>query len=379
MSGSGRHGRRAFLTGGLVGGAAGIVGASAAGVFGRERAAAGAPGVVTGQQVRWRLASSFPQSLDTLHGAGVMLAERVAALTGGAFRIEVFQAGELVPALQELDAVQKGSVEVGQTASYYYRGKAPALAFDSAVPFGLNARQQAAWQYEGGGIDAIGRIYDDFGIVHFPAGNTGCQMGGWFKRPIRSVGDLEGLKMRIPGLGGAVMDRLGVAVQNLAGGEVYTALERGALDATEWVGPYDDEKLGFYREAKVYHYPGWWEPGPSMVFLVNRRAWDALPLTYQEAFRAASEQAGQAMTRRYDALNPPALKRLLERGIQLEAFPDDVMRAARDAAESVLEDEARSDGGYAKLLADWRKFRAPAFDWFGTAELGYARFAFAPR
>jgi TRAP-type mannitol/chloroaromatic compound transport system substrate-binding protein len=368
------HGRRVFLTGALAGAAAGITGATAAGVF-RGGAAGAGPAVHRGQRVRWRLVSSFPASLDTIYGAAEVLSERVAAMTDGGFEIVVHQPGELVGALQVLDAVQKGSAEVGQTASYYYTGKDPALAFDATVPFGLTPRQQSAWLLQAGGLELMRERFAAFGIINFPAGNTGTQMGGWFKPRVDSLADLRGLRMRIPGLGGEVMDSLGVSVQVIGGGEIYPALERGAIDATEWVGPYDDEKLGFYQIAKNYYYPGWWEPGPSLSMLVHRRAWDQLPAVYREVFQTACREAAETMQSRYDAKNPPALKRLIAAGVSVRPFTDDIMTAAAEASEALLDRLAGGDRGYAKILDHWRAFRAESIGWFSTAELAYASFA----
>ena len=213
------------------------------------------PAVQTNQRVRWRLTSSFPRGLDTLYGVNEVLADRLEALSGGRFLLRPYPAGEIVPGLQVLDAVQQSTVQVGHTASYYFTGKNPALAFETGPPFGLTTRQQFGWLYEGGGLELTREILADFNILNFPAGSTGAQMGGWFKGEVNTVADLQGLKMRIPGLGGEVMSRLGVTVQVLAGGDIYPALERGAIDATEWVGPYDDEKLGFQRVANNYYYP----------------------------------------------------------------------------------------------------------------------------
>ncbi len=362
--------RRAFLTGSLTGAAAGIVGAATAGALRREVVR---PGPATGRpQVEWRLASSFPRAIDTIFGSAEVLAQQLAAMSDGAFRIRCHQAGELVPALQVMDAVQSGAAEVGQTGGYYYTGKAPVLALDTCVPFGLTSREQMAWLMEAGGIELLREVYADFGIVNFPCGNTGAQMGGWFRTPVESLADLRGLRMRIPGLGGKVMDRLGVSVQLLGGGEIYTALERGAIDATEWVGPYDDEKLGFYRVAKHYYYPGWWEPGPSLSFLVGRAAWDALPGDYRAMFAAAAEQAASTMQRRYDRLNPPALERLLAHGVELRPFAADIMREARAASAALLDDEAAQDATYRRILEHWRAFRRESFRWHATAELAYA-------
>ncbi len=368
-------GRRAFLTGAVAGTATGLVGAAA--MTSRKGATETGPAIHTTKRVSWRLASSFPSSLDTIYGAGEVLSERVAAMTGGAFNIRVYEAGELVPGLQVMDAVQKGSAEIGQTASYYYIGKNPALAFDTCVPFGFTPRQQNAWLQEGGGLEFVQELYSDFGIVSFPAGNTGVQMGGWFRDPISTAEDLKGLKMRIPGLGGKVMDRLGVSVQVLAGGDIYQALERGAIDATEWVGPYDDRKLGFHEVAKNYYYPGWWEPGPSLSFLINRDAWDGLPASYQEILQAAGRDAAATMQERYDAKNPAALKELLAEGVQLRPFSDEILNASRDASAELIEEEAAADATYSRIYENWKRYRASSFDWFATGELAYARFAWS--
>ncbi|MEO0651931.1 MAG: TRAP transporter substrate-binding protein DctP, partial [Planctomycetota bacterium] len=268
------------------------------------------------------------------------------------------------------------SAQVGQTAGYYYTGKNPALAFDTCVPFGLTPRQQQAWLRDAGGLELTRALYADFGVVNFPAGNTGVQMGGWFRQPIDGPEDLVGLKMRIPGLGGKVMDALGVVVQNIGGAEIYTALEMGTIDATEWVGPYDDEKLGFHQVAKHYQYPGWWEPGPELSFLVNAEAWNGLPAEYRAMFETACNEAAVKMQVRYDSQNPAALKRLLEQGVQVRPFSDALLARAKEAAEDLLSTSAASDGAYAGLLDNWRAFRDQIFPWFGTAELSYAKSAF---
>jgi len=352
------------------------LGTVAAGSLQACRAPEQGPAVQTQKSIRWRCTSSFPRGLDTIFGGAEVLAERVAAMSGGRFQIRVYPAGELVPGLEVLDSVWQGTVEVGQTASYYYLGKNPALAFDCCVPFGLSARQQNAWLHEGGGLELMRRQFSDFQIVNFPAGNTGSQMGGWFQRTIGSVSDLNGLKIRIPGLGGEVMKRLGATVQVLAGGDIYPALERGAIDATEWVGPYDDEKLGFYKVAKLYYYPGWWEPGPSLSFYVNTSAWAELPSEYKEIFQAAAQEAAMTMQARYDAKNPPALMRLLDHGVQLKPFSDDVMSAAQTSALEILEEHAAADAAYREVFDAWREFREQSYRWFSTAELAYAAFAF---
>ncbi|MGC6486814.1 MAG: TRAP transporter substrate-binding protein [Planctomycetota bacterium] len=377
MSEQASDSRRAFLTGGLTGAAGGIVAASAAGVFRRGGDAAPLADGARRERVEWRLASSFPRTLDGIYGVAERLAATVAAMTGGAFRIRCHQAGELVPAAQVMDAVQQGSAEIGQSAGYYYTGKNPALAFDTCIPFGLTARQQMAWLGHAGGRELLRAVYADFGVRNYSCGNTGAQMGGWFRAPVESAADLKGLRMRIPGLGGKAMDRLGVSVQNLAAGDIYSALERGAIDATEWVGPYDDEKLGFYEIAKNYYYPGWWEPGPSLSFMVSQKAYDALSADYQAILEAAIDQCAQSMMERYDVENPRALQRLLGRGVELRRFSDDVLREARAASRSLVDDEAAADPVYRRIRDHWRAFAAESTRWLGSNELSYAAFAWA--
>ena len=335
-----------------------------------------APTVVTKTNIRWRLASSFPRSLDTIFGAAEFMADRVRAMTEGRFDIRVYPGGELVPGLAVLDAVQNQTVQIGQTCSYYYTGKNPALAFDTCVPFGMTARQQAAWLGEGGGGALMAKVFSDFGIRSFPSGNTGAQMGGWFKEELDGLAGLKGLRIRIPGLGGDVMTALGASVQVIAGGEIYPALERGVIDTTEWVGPYDDEKLGFYKVAKNYYYPGWWEPGPSMSIYIGEAAWSQLPGTYQEILRSAIAEAGIEMQRRYDARNPAALRRILTQGVTLRPFSEDLLAGAWAASTQILADYAAKDAGYAEIYAHWQASRADQFKFFSTAELAYAKFAY---
>lgn len=359
--------RRSFL--GL---SAGLALASCEGP--KPRARPEGVGGITGRRVQWRMASSFPRSLDTLFGGAERVAQRVGEMSDGNFAIKVYPAGELVPALNVLDAVQDASVECGQSASYYYIGKNPALAFDACVPFDMTARQKSAWLLEGGGLELLNKRFADFGVLSFPAGNTGAQMGGWFKEELPDLASLVGRRMRIPGMGGKVMAALGVSVQNIAGGDIYTALELGAIDATEWVGPHDDEKLGFYKVAPHYYYPGWWEPGPSLSIYVGRAAWDALPAAYREMFRAACLEVSGWMLARYDALNPPALQRLLAQGVKLHPFPEDLMKAAQEASEALLSDTAASDPGYREVYEHWRSFREAQRAWSAGPELSYARF-----
>ena len=313
--------------------------------------------------VRWRMAASWPQALDVLYGAAQLVCDRVADLTSGRFTIDLFAAGEIVPALQVLDSVQTGAVECGHTASYYYLGKNPALAFGTAVPFGLNAQQQNAWFYHGGGLELMQDLYSDFGVINFPAGNTGTQMGGWFKREVNSLSDLPGLKMRIPGLGGEVMQRLGVNVQVIPGGEIYLALERGAVDAAEWVGPHDDEKLGLQDTAQFYYYPGWWEPGASLEVQINRSSWDSLPPEYQAALQTACYEANLNMLSAYESLNGAALQRLIDQGTILKPYTEDILAAGQTAAFELYEDNAAQDATFKQVYDQWSAFRSEILRW----------------
>src|SRR5262249_45131748 len=280
-----------------------------------------APAIAQSQpELKWRMASSFPKSLDTIFGAADVIASRVSAATDGKFQIRVFAAGEIVPGLQVLDAVQNGTIECGQSASYYYVGKDPTFAFDTAIPFGLNARQQNAWMYHGGGLDLMREFFKTYNIRQIPAGNTGAQMGGWFRKEIKTVDDLNGLKFRIGGFAGKVLTKLGVVPQQIPGGDIYPALEKGTIDAAEWVGPYDDVKLGFYKIAKYYYYPGWWEGGPQLSLYVNINQWEALPKSYQAILEAAAAEANGWMVAKYDTENMPALRKLVAGGTQLRPF-----------------------------------------------------------
>ncbi len=338
-------------------------------------AAALPPGAFAdGPVIKWRLASSYPKSLETIYGAAERLSQRLKALSGGKFQIRVFAGGDLVPGLQVMDAVQNGTVECGHSASYYYVGKNMAFAFDCAVPFGLTARQQNAWMYAGGGQQLMRELFAQHNIVQFPGGNTGVQMGGWFRREIKSLADIRGLKMRIPGIGGQIMARLGAVPQTLAGSDIYPALERGALDAAEWVGPHDDEKLGFHKIARYYYYPGWWEGGPQLSFYVNQARWNELPETYKAAFETACAEANVTMTAEYDCRNPQALVRLARQGILLRAFPRDVMDAARKAAFAMYDEEAGRNPVFARIYGEWKKFRELELQWFRIAEAAYANY-----
>ncbi|MSQ70545.1 MAG: ABC transporter substrate-binding protein [Betaproteobacteria bacterium] len=358
--------RRDFLTKAGLGAAAGAA------------ATLAAPAIAQGSPtIQWRLTSSFPKSLDTIYGAADIISKRVSEVTEGKFTIRAFAAGEIVPGLQALDAVQAGTVECCHTAPYYYIGKDPAFAFGTNVPFGLNCRQQNAWMYYGGGLEAMAPLFKDYGCIQIPAGNTGAQMGGWYRKEIKSVADFKGMKMRIGGLAGQVLAKVGVVAQQIAGGDIYPALERGTIDAAEWVGPYDDEKLGFNKVAKFYYYPGWWEGGPQLSLLVNEKKWAELPKHYQSALESACAEANIHMTASYDAKNPAALRRLIGSGTQLRPFPRPVMEACLKAADELYGELSAKSPHWKRIYETWSKFRAEQFLWFRVAENTYDNFTFA--
>lgn len=321
-------------------------------------------------ELDWEIATSWPTSLPTIFGGAVTFAEAVTAMTGGKFKMTARASGELVPALEVLQSVQAGSVQAGHTASYYYRGLGEVLAFGTAVPFGLTDRQQNAWLYDAGGLEMLQEIYRDrFGVIQFPAGNTGAQMGGWFNKEINSTADLQALVMRIPGLGGVVMEKLGVTVQVIAGGEIFQALQTGTVDAAEWVGPYDDTQLDFQSVAKFYYYPGWWEPGPTLEVQFPVDAYDGLPEEYQAVIQAAAYQANVSMMSKYDALNPPAMQTILaDSAVTVLPFPDDVMRDAEEAAFELYADNSAADPDFKSVFDNWTAFRRQIQDWHALAE-----------
>jgi TRAP-type mannitol/chloroaromatic compound transport system substrate-binding protein len=338
-----------------------------------------APALVHAQTpaIRWQMATSWPVSLDTIYGAAVYFTERAAALTDGKLQITPNPAGKLSKGTDILDVVSQGAVPIGHTASYYYIGKSPVTAFGTALPFGLTFRQQNAWLYDGGGLKQLQDVYaKKFNVIQWPAGNTGAQMGGWFRKEVNTVADLQGLKMRIPGLGGQVMKALGVTVQTIPGGEIYQALQTGTVDAAEWVGPYDDEKLGFNKVAKFYYYPGWWEPAPTLEVEINLNEWNKLPKLYQEAVKSAAAEANQNMMARYDTRNAAALKRLQAAGVQVKPYSKEILDAARKAALALYEENSAKDPDFKAIYDGWRKFQAESNPWFGLNELTYENFVF---
>lgn len=325
-------------------------------------------------RLQWRCPGSFPKSLDTLWGTQEFVARRVSEMTDGAFQIQVFSPGEVAPALQVLDVVAQGSVECGYTAAYYYLDKDPSLAFATCLPFGLNSRQMWSWLHSGGGREALAPVYGDQGVHAIPAGNTGAQMGGWFRREIRSVQDLQGLKFRIAGLGGNALQKLGVTPQLIAGDDIQTAFSRGEIDAAEWVGPYDDEKLGLNRAAQFYYYPGWWEWAPSFDMVVNLRAWEALPRHYKAVLEAACTEGWHWMMQRYDAENPTAARRLIASGTQMRVFPQEVLQACYRASQDLYAQLGTQNARFQRIHADWDRFRREKQAWFGLAEDSLSNF-----
>ena len=342
---------------------AGIAGVLAAGI---------APAVHAQAAVRWRLASSFPKSLDTIFGSAEVFAKAVKEMSGGKFEISVHPAGELMPAFGVVDALQGGTVGMAQTAPYSFTGKSPIFAFGCAVPFGLTARQMDAWMDHGNGRKLMDAFYANYNIKSRSAGNTGTQMGGWYRKEIKTVADLKGLKMRMGGgLFGEAMQKLGVVPQNMPGGDVYQALEKGTLDATEFVGPYDDEKLGFNKVAPFYYYPGWWEGGAELEFFINTKAYAALTPEFQAIVDAATTVAARDMTAKYDAFNPIALKRLVAAKTRLKAFPKEIMDAGYKASMEVFAEHEAKSAEFKTIHQDMRAFQRDQLLWARYSELRF--------
>ena len=346
----------------------------AAGV-GLSVSAVAAPAIAQSMpELKWRLTASWPKSLDTLYGGCEYFARRVAEMTDNGFQIQVFAAGEIVPGLQVLDAVQNGTVEMGNTALYYYWGKDPAFTFGTALPFGLNSRQMNSWLRFGGGSELLNDLLKNFNCVGVAAANTGAQMGGWFRKEIKSVDDLKGLKMRIGGFAGTILAKLGMVPQQLAAGDIYPALEKGTIDACEWIGPYDDEKLGLYKVANYYYYPGWWEGCGQGHNLINLGKWSELPKSYQSAILAASGDTWAWVLGKYDYVNPSTLKRLVSQGVKLRAFPQDTMEASYHAAAEIYADLSKTNPRFKKLYDSLVTYRSDSLVWQQVAELSFDSF-----
>jgi TRAP-type mannitol/chloroaromatic compound transport system substrate-binding protein len=329
--------------------------------------------------IKWRLASSFPKSLDTIYGGAEHMAKRVSEATGGKFQIQVFAAGEIVPGPGVMDAVKDGTVEMGHTASFYFFGKDPTFAFDCAVPFGMTMRQLDAWMRHGNGGKLMGEFFAKSNIVSIPCGNTGTQMAGWFRKELKTVEDLKGLKMRIGGYAGAVMSKLGVVPQQIPGGDIYPALEKGTIDASEWIGPYDDQKLGFNKVAKFYYYPGWWEGGTTLSAYINAKKFAELPKEYQIILEDACAEAHADMMAKYDAKNPTALKQLVGSGTQLRPLPKEIMDASYKAAMELYAETSAKNADFKKVYDDYKKFMDDQNLWHRIAEASYSNYMYSKR
>jgi TRAP-type mannitol/chloroaromatic compound transport system substrate-binding protein len=354
--------RRSFVRGA---GLAGMAGVLAAGV---------APAVHAQASIRWRLASSFPKSLDTIFGGAEVFAKKVGEMTGGKFQISTHPSGELMPPLGVLDGVQNGTVEIAHTAPYYFVGKDDTFALGTAIPFGLNARQMNAWMFEGNGLKLLHEFYANYGVTSFPGGNTGAQMGGWFRKPVGSLAELKGLRFRTAGIAGKVLERLGVVVQAIPPADIYPALEKGTIDAVEFVGPYDDQKLGFHKVAPNYAYPAFWEGGAQLDFFINQKAFNALPAEYRAIVEVAAGYTHMDMLAKYDLKNPTALRQLVAGGTKLFRFPKDAMEAGFKEANALYGEISAKNPAFKKIYDDMVKVRAEQNLWFRFAEAGFDDF-----
>ena len=349
-----------------------------AGGIGLAAATVSAPAIAQSQpELKWRMATSWPKSLDALFGGVEFFTKRVAEMTDNKFEIRAFAGGEIVPALQVLDAVQNNTIEMGHTASYYYVGKDPTFTFDCTVPFGMNTRLMNAWLRHGGGQELINDFFKDYNVIPIACGNTGAQMGGWWNKEIKTVDDLKGVKFRIGGWAGSVLAKLGVVPQIIAGGDIYPSLEKGTIDAAEWIGPYDDEKLGFYKIVKYYYAPGWWEGQANLSLYVNLDKWNSLPPIYKAIVQAAAADTNNWMQAKYDVENPKALKRLIANGVQLRFFSREVLEACYKAAQQLYAEESARNPKFKKVYEAWKPFLATEQEWFRVEEQQFDNFMYS--
>jgi len=374
--------RREFLTSVATKAAGGaVIGLAAGCSFGATPAVQEAQEAIAQDsalpEIKWEMATSWTPAVDILYGGAQLFADTVSTLTSGKMVITPRSAGELAPGTQVLDVVSQGAVPIGHTASYYYIGKTPATAFGTTVPFGLTAQQQNSWLYAGGGLELMQQLYaEKFNVLPLPAGQTGMQMGGWFRKEINTVADLQGLKMRIAGLGGQVMAKLGVNVQVLPAGEIFQAMQTGAVDAAEWVGPYDDEKLGLNKVAEFYYRPGWWEPGSTLEVNINLDEWNKLPDLYKTAVQTAAVQANLVMLSRYEAANDAALKNLIATGTQLREYSPEIMNAAYEAWLALTDEFSAQDADFKAIYEQWNAFRTTIYEWNKTNEFAFTSFVY---
>ena len=342
------------------------------GVGAAAGAALSAPAIAqSAPQIRWRMTSSFTKNLDITYGAAEQFCRNVSDLTEGRFVIQQFAAGELVPGLQALDAVQNGTVEMAYTGTLFYVGKDPTFALGAAAPFMLNPRQQHGWFYHAGGNELFNAFLAKYNVIGFPCGNTGMQWGGWFRKEIKTVADLKGLKMRIAGLGGHVIARVGVVPQQIAPGDIYPALERGAIDAVEYIGPYDDEKLGFQKVAKYYYTPGWQEGGTLFHAIANTEKWAELPPVYKKAVEVAAQATTTTMLAHYDTKNPEALLRLVASGVTVSVFSHEIIDAIYAAAQEHYAGLIATNESFAKIYNSQKEFRDRNYLYHQFADFQY--------
>ncbi len=335
----------------------------------KEKSSIAIPNILSNPTFEWRIVTTWPPNFPVLGEAVVQLSKDLEVMSAGRLKIKVYGAGELVPAFEVFDAVTQGAVQMAHGVAYYWAGKIPAAMFFGVVPFGFNAQQMNAWLYYGGGLKLWEELYAPFGLVPFPCGNTGVQMGGWFNREINSVEDFQGIKMRIPGLGGKVLAKTGGTAMNVAGGEIYTSLERGVIDATEWIGPYHDYIMGFHKVAKYYYYPGWHEPGPTLEMFVNKKAFEVLPDDIQEMIRTASAKYNMLVLSEFEAKNNLYLQKILdESNVQLKAFPSEVLNTLKKNSEEVLQEVTEADAFSKKIYESFVKFKAQINSWNNTSE-----------
>jgi TRAP-type mannitol/chloroaromatic compound transport system substrate-binding protein len=323
-------------------------------------------------EYKWKMVTTWPKNFPGLGTGANHLARMITEMSGGRISVKVYGAKELVPDFEVFDAVSRGTAQMGHGAAYYWKGKHEATQFFTTVPFGMTAQEMNGWFYYGGGMELWTELYDQFNLVPFPAGNSGVQMGGWFNKEITSVEDLKGLKMRIPGLGGEVLQRAGGTPVSLPGSEIFTSLQSGAIDATEWVGPYNDLAFGLYKAAKYYYYPGFHEPGACMEAIVNKEAYEALPKDLQAIVRHACQAVNLDMLSEYMARNPAALSTLIRKHkVDLRVYPDDVLRKLRELSNEVVADIAQKDAFSKKVYASYEKFLKQAREWSDISERTY--------
>ena len=321
------------------------------------------------EKFAWKMVTTWPPDFPGLGTGAARLADYVTRASGGRLTVTVYAGGELVPPMEVFDTVQRGNAEMGHGAGYYWKGKSQAAQIFTAVPFGMNVLELNGWFYFGNGLELYREVYEPFGLVPFPAGNTGVQMGGWFNREIKSVADLKGLKMRIPGFGGEVLKRLGGTPVLLSGGEIFTALQTGSIDATEWVGPYNDMSFGLHKAARFYYGPGWHEPGPALECVVNKSAWESLPTDLQIIVEMACSAINDQMMAEYTARNAASLKQLREQTeVEVREFPNDVMAALKEISSQVMDEIADGDPVFRKVYTAYQEFAATARPWTRMSE-----------